>query len=84
MTVREFAEALVILQDDFEMTCYPASEVIDNVRSTELFIEKNETDWIYKYLEEEIEEYDGDPTYQDHADEAKRLKDELDKIMEGK
>lgn len=73
MTVREFAEAFVILQDDFEMNCYPASEVIENVRATEEAIDKKDTSWIVDYLIEEIEEYDGDPRTQDHADEAKRL-----------
>lgn len=81
MTIREFAEAFVILEDDFEMTCYPASEVIENVRATEEAIEKKDISWIIDYLIEEIEEYDGDPHCQDHADEAKRLMEEIGNLI---
>lgn len=81
MTVREFAEAFVILQDDFEMNCYPASEVIEGIRSTEGAIKEKDFSWILNYLVREIEEYDGDPSTQDHADEAKRLMREFGGMM---
>lgn len=81
MTVREFAEAFVILQDDFEMNCYPASEVIENIRETERHIKEKDLRYVLEYLIEEINEYDGDPRTQDHADEAKRLMREFGGMM---
>lgn len=79
--IRKFAEAFVILQDDFEMNCYPASEVIENIKATEEYIEKKDFSWIVNYLIGEIEEYDGHSETQDHADEAKRLMKEIGEII---
>lgn len=80
--IRRFAEDLVILQDDFATTLSPASEIIDNIRITEEYIGIGDVDWLLDYLDEDIEEYDGNPKTQDHADEAKRLMAELESIVE--
>lgn len=82
MTVREFAEAFVILEDDFDWNSYPASEIIGRVRATEECINEKDIGYIIEYLVGEIEECDNNPSTQDHADEAKRLMEELNKLYE--
>ena len=70
---REVAERLVILGDDFSMVLPPVAETVAVIHETEKELLGGNVDGILKSLVEEIEEYDGDPTTQDHADQAKEL-----------
>lgn len=80
MARREFAERYVMLGDDYDMNCLPVGEVIDAIHEIEVSIEEGNTGWLMDWLRSEIEEYDGDPDTQDHADTAKEL---LNVLMEG-
>lgn len=70
---RELAERLVILGDDFSMVLPPVADTVAVIHETEKELLGGNVDGILKFLAEEIEEYDGDPTTQDHADQAKEL-----------
>lgn len=76
MTRREFAERMVILADDLEwaMNCLPVGEVIQNLHEIENALADGETEGYIKWLEDEIEEYEGnDGMFRWQVDEAKEL-----------
>ena len=73
MTRREFAERLMMLRDEFEWDSFPVGEVIAAIHEVEDALASGETEGYVEWLEDEIEEYDGDEATQYHADAAKEL-----------
>ena len=78
---RSIAERFEILKDDFEETAYPVGVTLRSIHQTEDDLLSGNVDDILAYLKDDINEYDGHDSTQDHADEAKEL---YEIIMEGR
>lgn len=74
MTRREFAERFLTLADDLEWDSMPVGEVIAAIHEVEDGLASGETEGYVEWLEDEIEEYEGnDGMFRRHVDEAKEL-----------
>lgn len=69
MTRREFAERLMLLGDEYNWDTLSVGQVIAAIHDIEDALASGATESYIEWLEDEIEEYDG----QDHADAAKEL-----------
>lgn len=77
MTKREFVERFCILADNYETNCLPVGEIVQAIHEVEDDLAKGNTDWIVKWLEDDIKEYGWD---EDYVNAAKEL---LNVLMEG-
>lgn len=73
MTRREFAERFLILGDDYSWDTLSVGQVIAIIHEIEDNLASGEIAGYVEWLEDEIEEYDGDDGTQDHVDAAKAL-----------
>ena len=72
--VERFAKDCVAFQNKYKMVPPSEEEIneaINDITST-LFNHKDSS-WIIEWLDDEIEEYEGDETMKEHVDEANRL-----------
>ena len=78
---RSIAERFEILKDDFEETAYPVGVILRSIHQTEDDLLSGNVEDILEYLKDDINEYDGHDSTQDHANEAKEL---YEIILEGR